>query len=104
MKMTTNIKDFAKVANMPVKDFSELVNKDLFGAFEKVIEGSKKGGDSTTALAEIIKDLGVDGAGASEVFLKLGENVEHGSGELLVWKRASVEDGEHPERPAVQAE
>lgn len=75
-KMTTHTAEFAKIANMDVKSFTDLVNKDLFGAFMKVIEGSKKSGTSATALGKIIQDLGVEGAGASEVFAKLGSNTD----------------------------
>jgi len=75
-KMTTDTAAFAKVAGMSVQDFTNLVNNDLFGAFSKVIEGSKKSGDSATALGRIIDSLGIDGAGASEVFSKLGNNTE----------------------------
>lgn len=75
-KMTTNTADFAKVAKMPVKEFTELVNRDLYGAFVKVVEGSKQGGQSATAFAKVLDSLGVDGAGASEVFAKLGTNTE----------------------------
>jgi TP901 family phage tail tape measure protein len=73
-KMTTNTSEFAKVAGLPVKEFTELVNKDLYGAFVKVVEGSKKGNVSATEFGETLDSLGVDGAGASEVFAKLGNN------------------------------
>ncbi len=71
-KMTQDTKSFAKVAGMDAREFTELVNKDLFGAFMKVIEGSKKSGTSATALSKIISELELSGAGASEVFAKLG--------------------------------
>ena len=74
-KMTRNTEDFSKVAGMPIKEFTNLVNNDLMGAFVKVVEGSKRGGTSATALSAIIKSLEVQGAGASEVFAKLGNNV-----------------------------
>lgn len=74
-KMLTNTEDFAKVAGMDVKTFTKLLNTDLFGAFMKVVEGSQKSGKSATVLAGIIKELDVDGAGASEVFAKLGTNM-----------------------------
>lgn len=73
-RMTTHTEEFAKVANMDVKSFTELVNKDLFQAFTKVVEGSKQSGSSATALGKILDALGVDGAGASEVMAKLGGN------------------------------
>jgi len=75
-KMTTNVGDFAKIAGMPIKEFTDLVNRDLFGAFTKVLEGSKRGGQSATLLAGIIKELEVSGAGASEVFAKVSGNIE----------------------------
>jgi TP901 family phage tail tape measure protein len=74
-KMTTNTKAFAGVAGMPIKEFTNLVNTDLYGAFLKVIEGSKNGGTSATALAGIIKELEISGVGASEIFSKLSSNM-----------------------------
>lgn len=74
-RMTTNTAEFAKIAAMPLTEFTELVNTDLFGAFKKVLEGTKSSGTSATALAGIIKDLEVQGMGASEVFAKLGGNL-----------------------------
>jgi TP901 family phage tail tape measure protein len=75
-RMTTHIKEFAGVANMDVQDFADLVNTDLFGAFGKVLEGAQKSGASATALGAILDNLGVDGAGASEVVTKLGSNMK----------------------------
>jgi TP901 family phage tail tape measure protein len=75
-KMTTNTGEFAKVAGIPLKEFTELVNKDLYGAFVKVVEGSKKGNVSATEFGKTLDSLGVDGAGASEVFAKLGSNTK----------------------------
>jgi TP901 family phage tail tape measure protein len=74
-RMTTHVDEFAKVAGMSAKSFANLVNKDLFGAFSKVIEGSQKSGTSAIALGQILDSLGVDGAGASEVVTKLGMNM-----------------------------
>jgi TP901 family phage tail tape measure protein len=75
-KMLTNVGDFAKIAGVPVDQFKVMLNEDLFGAFTKVMEGSKKLGSSSTLLANLIKDLEVQGAGASEVFAKLGANTD----------------------------
>ncbi|MEI6697271.1 MAG: phage tail tape measure protein [Bacteroidota bacterium] len=74
-KMTTDTQSFAKIAGIDIQSFTKLVNTDLYAAFIKVVEGSRKGGTSATALSAIIKDLEVDGAGASEVFMKLSANV-----------------------------
>jgi len=80
-KMTTHTEDFYKVAKDAMdpkknsfEDFKEMVNKDLYGAFVKVVEGSKLGGQSAVAFGNTLDSLGVDGAGASEVFAKLGSN------------------------------
>ena len=73
-KMTTNTEAFAKIAGMPLKEFTNLVNTDLYGAFLKVVEGSKKGGQSATALAGMIKEMEISGVGASEIFAKLSTN------------------------------
>ena len=76
MKMTYNTADFAKVAGIPLKDFTTLVNTDLYGAFVKVVEGSKRGGEGATILGKLIRELEISGAGASEVFAKLGNNTD----------------------------
>ncbi len=75
-KMSSHTKDFAQIANMDVRTFTELVNKDLYGAFLKVVEGSKNAGKNATDLAGIMDKLGIEGAGASEVFMKLGSNTK----------------------------
>ncbi|MCK6611533.1 MAG: phage tail tape measure protein [Bacteroidia bacterium] len=75
-KMLTESESFAEIAGMSIDSFRQLLNEDLFGAFVKVMEGSKKLGPNATGLAKIIKDLEVQGAGASEVFSKLGTNTE----------------------------
>lgn len=75
-KMTTNTAEFAKVAGMDLKSFSKLVNEDIYSAFLKVLEGSKKGGEGAIVLGRLIKDLEISGAGASEVFSKLGNNMD----------------------------
>jgi TP901 family phage tail tape measure protein len=76
MKMTYNTADFAKVAGIPLQEFTNLVNTDLYGAFVKVVEGSKRGGEGATVLGKLIRELEISGAGASEVFAKLGNNTE----------------------------
>jgi hypothetical protein len=75
-KMLVNYKEFATVAGMSTEDFKEMLNKDLYGAFIKVLEGSKKLGTSSTAVAQIIADLSLSGAGAAEMFSKFGNNAD----------------------------
>lgn len=75
-KMLNNSSEFARIAGMELGEFEKLLNDDIYGAFTKVMEGSKNMGTSSTLLAGIIKDLEVEGAGASEIFAKLGSNTE----------------------------
>lgn len=75
-RMLTNTKDFAKIAGMDLRDFEQLVNTNVYNAFMKVAEGSSKAGGKSTEFANVIKELNVDGAGASEVFAKFGANAE----------------------------
>ncbi len=74
-KMANNAETFARVAGKDVKEFTKTINTDLYGAFIQVVEGSRRGGASATEFAAILDGLGVDGAGASEVFSKLGNNI-----------------------------
>ena len=76
LKMTQKTDEFAKVAGISTREFQELISKDLYGAFIKVVEGSNKGGKSAIEFAKILDTLGIDGAGASEVFAKLGSNTK----------------------------
>ncbi len=75
-KMLTNTGEFASVAGMSTQEFTDLLNNDLFGAFTKVAEGSQKSAGAATEFAGMLDNLKVDGAGASEVFAKLGANTD----------------------------
>jgi hypothetical protein len=75
-KMTTNTDEFAKVAGLPLEEFTQLVNTNLYGAFIKVLEGSKRAGEGATVLGRMIKEMEISGIGASEVFSKLGSNTD----------------------------
>ena len=80
-KMTQNTEDFARVAGYDgsagksLQDFEKLVNTNIYEAFLKFVEGSKRGGDSATAFSKILKDSELSGAGASEVVAKLAANI-----------------------------
>ncbi|MFZ4412919.1 MAG: phage tail tape measure protein [Bacteroidales bacterium] len=87
-KMTQNTGTFAKIAGMDVKSFTKLVNNDLYGAFMKVVEGSKSGGSAATTLSGIIKELEVNGAGASEVFMKLSGNAGMANEKIALAEKA----------------
>jgi len=73
-KMTINVADFAKIAGVSTREFSDLLNNDLFKAFELVVQGSTKAGEGATIMANLLKDAELQGSGASEVFLKLSQN------------------------------
>jgi hypothetical protein len=73
-KMLVNYEEFAVVAGEKTEVFKELLNKDLYGAFIKVLEGSQKLGTSSTAVAKMITELELSGAGAAEMFSKFGNN------------------------------
>ena len=74
-KMAQDTEGFAKFAGVPLKEFEKLVNTDIFAAFEKVVESTKKYKGNSVGLAKALDALKLDGAGASEVFLKLGSNM-----------------------------
>ena len=76
MKMFSNVEEFSKIAGMSIEDFQKMLNTDLFGAFSLVMKKSKEMGVNSVELNKIIQDLEVSGAGASEVFAKLGANTE----------------------------
>jgi TP901 family phage tail tape measure protein len=73
-RMLTNTKDFAKVAGMDVKSFKQLLDTDLYAAFNKVVEGAGKSSDSATGFAKMLDKLKIDGAGASQVISALSSN------------------------------
>ena len=74
LKLTSETQKFAKVAGVDVQEFEQLVNTDLYGAFLKVTEGVNKSGGAATQLSGILDDMGIEGAGAVEIFAKLGAN------------------------------
>ncbi len=73
-KMSNNSVDFAKTAGVPLKEYQKLVNTDIYEAFLKFVDGSKKSGNSAIAFANVLKDAEISGAGASEVIAKLSVN------------------------------
>ena len=75
--MASNLADFAKISQMSLKDFEDLVNNNVYNAFIKVIEGANKFGDSTTEMAKLLQLLELNGQGTSTVFLSLGKNTDY---------------------------
>lgn len=75
-KIAVEPEKFAKVAGVPIKEFTNLVNTNMLAAFTKVAEGAGKAGASNTGFAKILKELDADGTGAGEVLSKLSKNQE----------------------------
>ena len=67
---------FAKKLGLPIKEFTKLVETDLFGAFELVSKKIKEQSGSNVELARTLKELKLDGQGEIEVFNKLGGSIE----------------------------
>jgi TP901 family phage tail tape measure protein len=75
-KMAEDTEGFSKLAGMGASEFANLVNTDLMGAFMKVVEGTRQFNGNAVGLAQTLDGLKLDGAGASEVFLKLANNTD----------------------------
>lgn len=67
---------FAKVAGLPLKEFTKLVNEDMVGAFLRVAEGARKAGADNVTFGRILKELDADGSGAGEVLSKVARNAD----------------------------
>ena len=75
-KMAEDTEGFSELAGMGASEFANLVNTDLMGAFTKVVEGTRQFNGNAVGLAQTLDGLKLDGAGASEVFLKLANNTD----------------------------
>jgi TP901 family phage tail tape measure protein len=67
---------FAALTGKSIPEFKTIVNQDLVGAFELVLESLDKSGAQTTQFADILDQLGLEGVGAIEVFSKLGQDTD----------------------------
>lgn len=67
---------FAAVAGMQVKEFTDLVNTDMYGAFISVAKGAQDAAKSNTEFAAILEDLESKGVGVGEVLTKFGTNAK----------------------------
>ena len=74
--LTQSPESFAKKLGLPIKEFTKLVETDLFGAFELVSKKIKEQSGSNVELAKTLKELKLDGQGEIEVFNKLGGSIE----------------------------
>lgn len=75
-RMLTETETFAKVAGIPLKEYKELIQKDIFGAFMKYLEGLNKVVPNQIEFAKVLEASKLTGSGASEVLMKLSANSE----------------------------
>ena len=73
--MAAEPEKFAAAAKMGGAEFKKMVDSDIYGALKKVMQGASGSGAAATELAATLSSLGVDGAGASEVIAKMGQNI-----------------------------
>ena len=83
-KMISNANEFAKVAGMSNEGFKKLLEDDAMGAFTKVLEGFKKGGDNVSILNKTVEELEVSGVNAKGALVKLSENTEMLTGRVTL--------------------
>lgn len=75
-RMLTDSGAFANVAGMEINKFKDLLNTDLYGAFVQVAKGAGATKEKGTEFAKTLESMGIEGAGAMEVFSKLSENTD----------------------------
>ncbi len=73
-KMTQNAGKFAKFTGLSVNEFEKLMDKDILGGLDLVVKGLRQAGPTVTSFQKVLKEAGITGARASEVFLKLARN------------------------------
>ena len=59
-----------------VDEFRRLVETDLFEAFTLVAQAAQESSSTNIELAQTLDELGIDGAGTTEIFAKLGNNID----------------------------
>lgn len=59
-----------------VEEFEKLVEDDIVSAFGLVTKASQESTDTNIEFSKLLKELGITGAGNTEVFAKLGANTE----------------------------
>ncbi|CCH01628.1 phage tail tape measure protein, TP901 family [Fibrella aestuarina BUZ 2] len=73
---------FAKYARaadgttLSTKEFAHLVNTDMMGALRAVIKGFGEGDATATGMAHKLDEMGMNGNGVMEVFMKLASNTD----------------------------
>lgn len=75
-KMLTETETFAKVASMPLKEYKDLIGKDINAAFQKYLEGLRKVQPNQVEFAHVLEKSKLTGSGVMEVLSKLSVNSE----------------------------
>lgn len=68
--------DFAKIANMNVKDFVDLLNTDANGALIKVLQGLKDNSTGLSSMAKAMDGMGLEGSRSIGIVSVLSNNIE----------------------------
>lgn len=74
-QMIKKPEEFVEAARMPLEDFKNLMETDMNGAIQRVLEGFKEMG-GFTQLVPVFKDMGLDGARAASVIASLANNLQ----------------------------
>lgn len=74
-KMGAKTEEFAAVAGLSVKEFSDLMANDMNAALLKVLQGLNQAG-GMDRLSPVLKELGAQGAGVSNVLLTLARDID----------------------------
>lgn len=74
-QMIKKPEEFVEAARMPLEDFKKLMETDMNGAIQRVLEGFKEMG-GFTQLVPVFKDMGLDGARAASVIASLANNLQ----------------------------
>ncbi|HMT28924.1 MAG TPA: phage tail tape measure protein, partial [Bacteroidia bacterium] len=67
--------DYANIAGMDIKSFTELLNKDANEAFIQVLEGLNGNNEGFAVMTQKLKDVGVEGSRGTAVLSTLAGNV-----------------------------
>ena len=75
-EIAKNPEVFAKKLNIPVKEFSQLVEKNLTNGFITVVKRIQELTGGGGKMIQMLEDMGIKGQAEQEVFLKLGQNID----------------------------
>jgi hypothetical protein len=83
-RMRSESEVFAKVAGVPLKEYRDLINKDIYGAFMKYLEGLKKVQGDNIKFNEVLEKSKLTGSGASQTLTALVANLDMVKGRVQV--------------------